>query len=81
VHDLDELLRRRDRLELGDADGLLLDTLQELARQLKVDVGLEEDPPDLAQSFLDVGLGEDATPAQAGERRFEFFAQLVKHSV
>src|SRR6185437_17180029 len=37
VDDLDELLTGRDGAELGDTDGLLLDTLEELARQLEVD--------------------------------------------
>ena len=55
-----------------DADGLLLDALEELAREREVDVGLEEDAPHFAQPFLDVGFGEDAAAAQAGEGRFEF---------
>ena len=72
VHDLDELLRRRDRAQRRYADGLLLDALEELARELKVDVGFEEDPANFAESFLDVGIGEHAAAAEARERCFEF---------
>ena len=67
VDDLDELLAGRDRPELRDADGLLLDALEELARQLEVDVGLEQDAAHLAQPFLDVGFGEDAAAAEPRE--------------
>ena len=56
----------------GDADRLLLDALEELARELEVDVGLEEDAADFAQAFFDVGFGEDAAAAEARERGFEF---------
>ena len=35
VDDLDELLAGRDGAELRDADGLLLDALEELARELR----------------------------------------------
>ena len=69
VDDLDELLRGRDGAQLRDADGLLLDALEELARELEVDVGLEEDAAHFAQPFLDVGFGENAAPAEAGEGR------------
>ena len=54
-------------MSCSDADGLLLDALEELAGELEVDVGLEQDAAHLAQPFLDVGLGEDAASAEAGE--------------
>jgi len=79
--DLDQLLRRRDRLELRHADGLLFDPLEKLARELKVDVGLEEDAAHLTQPLLDVGIGEDPAPAQAGESLLQLLAQLVEHSL
>ena len=72
VDDLDELLAGRNGAQLRDADGLLLDALEELARELEVDVGLEQDATDLAEPFFDVGFGEDAATAQAREGRFEF---------
>ncbi len=79
VDDLDELLAGRDGAQLRDADRLLLDALEELARELEVDVGLEEDATDFAQPFLDVGFGEDAAAAQPREGRFEFLGKLVEH--
>jgi hypothetical protein len=52
VDDLDELLARRDGAKLRDADGFLLDTFEELTRQLEVDVGLEQNATDLAKPSL-----------------------------
>ena len=61
------------RCERRNADGLLLDALEELARELEVDVGLEQDAAHLAQPFLDVGFGENAAAAEARERRLRVF--------
>ncbi len=80
VHDLHELLRGRHRLEGRDAGGRFLDTLDELARQLEVDVRFQQDPAYFAESVLDVGRCQDAPPAQTGERRFQLLAQLIEHS-
>src|SRR5947209_1762820 len=71
IDDLDELLRRRDGAQLRDADGLLLDALEKFARELEVDVGLEEDAPDLAQSLFNVGFVEDAASTQPRKRCLE----------
>ena len=79
VDDLDELLAGRDGAQLRDAHGLFLDALEELAGELKVDVGLEQDAAHLAEAFFDVGFGEDAAAAEARKGRFEFFGQLVEH--
>src|SRR5205823_5630480 len=80
IDDLDELLRGRDGAQLRDADGLLLDALEKFARELEVDVGLEEDAPDFTQSFFDIGFVEDAASTQTRKRRLEFFTELVKHN-
>ena len=64
----------------ADADGFLLDPFEELAGELEVDVGFEQDATDLAQPFLDVGVGENAASAQARERGFQLGTQLVEHS-
>ena len=80
VHDLDELLCRRDSAQLCDTDCFFFNSLEELARELKIDVGFEEDAAYLAQSLLDVGFIQNAPPAQAREGRFEFLAQLIEHS-
>ncbi len=81
MDDLDELLAGRDGAERGHARRLLLDTFEELARQLEVDVGLEQHAPDLAQPFLDVRIGQDATPAEPRENGVEFLAQFIEHSL
>ena len=47
----------------------------------EVFAGLEEDPADLAQAFLDVAFVHHAAPTEAGERGFEFLAQLIEHSL
>jgi hypothetical protein len=47
---------------------------------LEVDVGFQQDPAHLAEPVFDVGRCQDAPPAQAGERRFQLFAQLIEHS-
>ena len=80
MDDLHQLLRGRDRAKLRDADGLLLDALEELACQLEVDVGLEQHATDLTKPILDVGFGQDSAPAQAGKGGLEFFAELIEHS-
>ena len=79
VDDLDELLAGRDGAELRDADRFLFDALEELARELEVDVGLEEHAADLAQPLFDVGFGEDAPASQPGKRGLQFFGKLVEH--
>ena len=81
MDDLDQLLPWRNGAQRVDASGLFLDTFQELARQLEVDVGLEQNPPDLAQPFLDVGFGQDAAATQAGERGFVLLAQIFEYSL
>ena len=81
MDDLDQLLAGRDRTERVDACRPFLDTFEELARQLKVDVGLEQDPTNFTQPFLDVGFGQNTAATQAGERGFELFAQVFEHSL
>ena len=42
------------------------------APHVALNTTFEEDAPDFAQPLLDVGFGEDAAPAQAGEGGLEF---------
>ena len=79
VDDFDELLSGRDGAELTDADGFLLDALEELARQLKIHVGLEQHATHFPKAVFDVGFGQNAATAQPRKRRFEFLGQLVEH--
>ena len=81
MHDLDELLPRGDRTQRIGAGRLLLDTFEELTRQLEVDIRFQKYPSDLAQPFLDVGFCQNTAATQAGERGFELFAQVFEHSL
>src|SRR5206468_3857150 len=67
VDDVDDLLRRVERLGDLDADGALPDAGDEVADNLEVDVGLEEGEPDLAQHLVDLGLTEATLAAEALE--------------
>jgi hypothetical protein len=73
-------LSRGDGAQLRDAKRFLLYSLEKLAGKLKADVRLEEDAAHFAQSFLDVGFGEDSAPTKASERGLELFTELIKHS-
>ena len=72
MDDLHQLLSWLDRLDLQHADGLLLHPFEELTGKREIHVGFEEDAAHLAQSFLDVGFGENATPAKLREDVPEF---------
>ena len=67
VHDLDDHLAGRDRLDDVDADRALLHLLDEAARHVERDVGLEQRAADLAQRRVDVLLRQRAEPGQAVE--------------
>ena len=70
MDDLDQLLGRRDSAKCCNTNGFLLYALEELTRELEIDVGLEKDTPDLAEPFLDVGFAEGSASAQAGKCGF-----------
>ena len=67
VHDLDDHLAGRDRLDDVDADRALLDLLDEGARHVERDVGLQQCAANLAQRRIDVLLRQRAAPRQAVE--------------
>lgn len=79
VHDLDDLLPRRHRLEHLLAQRALLDLRQEIARELVVHVGLEQDAPNLPQPILDHGLGEQASLLETAEYAVQLFRKLLEH--
>ena len=62
VHQLDDHLPRLDRLDQGDADGLLLHVVDKRAHHVERDVRLEQRAAHLAQRGIDVGLRERAAP-------------------
>ena len=67
VHDLDDHLAGRDRLDDVDADRAFLHLLDEAARHVERDVGLEQRAADLAQRRIDGLLRQRAEPGQAVE--------------
>ena len=81
VHDLDDHLARRDRLDHRDADRVLPHLLDEGAHDVERDVGFEQRAAHLAQRRVDVGLGQRAAPRQAIENSAKPFRQIVEHSV
>ena len=78
VHDLHDHLAGRDRLDDFDADGALLDLVDEGARHVERDVGLEQRAAHLAQRRIDVGFAQRAAPGQAVENAAELFRQVVE---
>jgi hypothetical protein len=55
--------------------------VEELARDLEVDVRLEQDATDLPQALPDHGLVEDAALPQLLERAVELAGQFVEQTV
>ena len=79
VHDLHDLLPRRQRLEHVLADGLLADAVDEALDDLEVDVGFEEGHAHLAEGLLDVLLRQPAESAEPVEDTREATGQAVEH--
>ena len=78
-HDLDDVLRRRQRLHDLCGHAALLGLGDELLDDLKVDVGLEQRHTDVAHGRGDIGLGQLALAAQAVKCVVEAIAQGIKH--
>src|SRR5215211_6004577 len=79
MNDLYELLRGRDSGECVDGDCFLLYSLEKLAGELEVDVGLEQDAPHFAEPFLDIGFRECSAAPEAGKSCFKLFAEIFEH--
>ena len=73
VHDLDDHLAGRDRLDHLDADGLLLYLVDEGARHVERDVGFQQRAAHLAHRRIDVGFRQRAAPRQAIENAGQVF--------
>ena len=80
VDDLDDLLRRVQRLGDVRAARPLLDGADEGADDRQGDVGLEQRDADLARGGVDVGLGQPALAAQAGEDLVQAVGEGLEHS-
>ena len=78
--DLDEVLLGRQAAEHLLAERLAAHALGEVARDLEVDVGLEQRQAHLAHGVLDVALGDLAVPAQPLDGLLELVAEGVEHA-
>ena len=79
VDDLHHHLAGRDRLDHVDADGALAHAVDEGARHVERDVGLEQRAAHFAQGGIDVGSRQRAAPRQAVENAAKLFRQIVEH--
>jgi len=78
-HDLDDVLRRRQRLHDLGGHAALLGLGDELLDDLEVDVGLEQRHANIAHGRSNIGLGQLALAAQAVKCVVEAIAQGIKH--
>lgn len=78
-HDLDDVLRRRERLHDLCGHAALLSLGDELLDNLKVNVGLEQRHANIAHGRSNIGLGQLALAAQAVKCVVEAIAQGIKH--
>src|SRR5208282_2866216 len=74
MDDLDDLLPRLNALDDLLAEGLGLDALDEIPRNLEVHVGFEQGLPHFAQGFACDGLGDLAQATQVPESVLELAA-------
>ena len=79
VHDLHDLLARREALQHVLTESALLDGRREVARDLEIDVGLEQRETDLAHGLRDRLFVETAAAAEPAERRLELVGEGVEH--
>ena len=77
--DLDDLLGGGEGGGDLRAEGLGADFFDEVAGYVEVDVGFEEGDADLAESFVDVLVGEGALAAEGLEGALEFVGEGFKH--
>ena len=78
-HDLNDVLRRRERLHDLGGHTALLGLSNELLDDLKVDVGLEQRHANVAHGRSNIGLGQLTLAAQAVKCVVEAIAQGIKH--
>jgi hypothetical protein len=79
VHDLHDLLGRRQRRQHVLPDRLFLDAIDEGADDLEVDVGLQERHAHLAERLLDVVLGQAAAPPSLSKMVCSLGTQGIQH--
>ena len=74
VNDFDNLLPGLNALDHFLAQGLGFDALNEIARDLEIDIGFQQCQPHLTQSIADVFLRNFAQPTQVLEGVLELAA-------
>src|SRR5262249_43092241 len=79
VHELDEMLLRREAAQHLGPERVTLDRLDEVADDSDVHVGLEEREPHVAQRFLDVALGDPPLAPELAHQGIELLAQGIEH--
>src|SRR3954449_7339383 len=80
VDDLDDLLRRVQRLGDIRPAGALLDRVDEHPYDGQGDVGLEQRDADLARRRVDVGVGQPTLAPEAGEDLVQAVGERLEHS-
>ena len=80
AHDAQDRLVGREALEHVLPGGAGAHAIDDLLRDLEVDVRLEEGEADLAQRGLDLGLGEDTLAAEGLEYPLEPLAERLEHA-
>ena len=73
MNDLEDRLRRRQRLQNVGADGSFFNASDEGLGRRKSDVGFKQRYADFAQRFVDFALGYPASAAEAIEDRAQPF--------
>ncbi len=79
VHDLDDLLARRQALQHRLAERPLADAGDEVADDREVDVGFEQGEPDLAHRTRDRLLVERPLLPEVAESALQLVGQAVEH--
>ena len=74
MDNLDDLLSRLDALHHLLSERLGLDLLDEIARHLEIDIGVQQRHAHLAQGVAGVGLGNLAQPAEVAEGVLQLLA-------
>ena len=80
MHDLDDLLARREALQHLLADGALPHAPDEVLDDLEIDVGLEQREPDLAHRLRDRLVVELAALTEVAEGALEPVGKGVEHA-
>ncbi len=80
VNDLYDLLAGAETLQHVASHGPLLDPVDQLPGDFEVDVGLQQCQADLAQSLVDILLGEPSPAGELLEHPVELVGQSFEHA-